>query len=91
GEKAALSGVEMVLSDSASGEAADYKSALMDSIAESDEELMMKYLDAGELTPLEYLEIREEILALALENVKWKRAVTLAREELAKYKVTLED
>ena len=48
-------------------------------------------LDAGELTPLEYLEIREEILALALENVKWKRAVTLAREELAKYKVTLED
>ena len=50
GEKAALSGVSMVLSDNASGEAADYKSALMDSIAESDEELMMKYLDAGELT-----------------------------------------
>ena len=50
GEKAALSGVSMVLSDDASGEAAEYKQALTDSIAESDEELMMKYLDAGELT-----------------------------------------
>ena len=44
-------------------------------------------LEAGEVTPLEYLEIREEILALTLENVRWRRAVTLAHEELAKYKV----
>ncbi|MBO4511203.1 MAG: elongation factor G [Victivallales bacterium] len=50
GAKAQLSAVAKVLDDNATGEAADYKQSLTDSIAESDEELMMKYLDAGELS-----------------------------------------
>lgn len=50
GAKAQLSGVVKVLSDDASGEAETFKQTMMDSIAESDEELMEKYLEAGELT-----------------------------------------
>lgn len=47
-------------------------------------------LEAGEVTPLEYLEIREEILGLALEDVKWRHAATLAREDLARYRTVLD-
>ena len=50
GEKAQFSAVAKVLSDDASGEAAKYKQQLTDGIAESDEKLMEKYLEAGELT-----------------------------------------
>ncbi len=50
GEKAQFSAVSKVLSDDASGDAASYKQELTDAIAESDEELMEKYLDAGELS-----------------------------------------
>ena len=50
GEKAQFSAVSKVLSDDASGDAANYKQELTDAIAESDEELMEKYLDAGELS-----------------------------------------
>ena len=49
GEKAQLSGVINVLSDN-SGEAEEYKQELTEAIAESDEELMMEYLDSGELS-----------------------------------------
>jgi elongation factor G len=42
-----------VLADDSPAEAEDYKSALMDTIAESDEELMEKFLETMELTPEE--------------------------------------
>ena len=55
GEKAQFSAVAKVLSDDASGDAADYKQELTDAIAESDEELMEKYLENGELSAEELI------------------------------------
>ena len=49
-EGAKFKAVKSVLADDADGDAADYKSSLMDAVAEADEALMEKYLDAGELS-----------------------------------------
>lgn len=43
-------------------------------------------LDSGEITPLEYVAIREEILAQRLEESTWHCEVALAAEELEKFK-----
>ena len=53
GSAATFKGVHSVLAEDAPAEAEDYKSALMDAIAESDEDLMAKYLDTLELSPEE--------------------------------------
>ncbi|MCK5804124.1 MAG: elongation factor G [Lentisphaeria bacterium] len=52
GAKTDFSGVACIL-DSEEGDAADLREALMDTVAESDDDLMEKYLDEGELTPEE--------------------------------------
>ncbi len=41
--------------------------------------------DAGELTPLDYLTLREEIFDLKLEEAKWRCDVALAATELTRY------
>jgi len=53
GEKAALSAVVSVLAEDAPESAQSYKQAIIDAVAESDEALMEKYFEAGELTPAE--------------------------------------
>ena len=50
-------------------------------------EQMDKLADAGELTPLEYLDIREEIMEFDLSEAAWRRDVALAVAELERYKV----
>ena len=50
GSAATFKGVHSVLAEDAPAEAEDYKSALMDAIAESDEALMEKYLETMELS-----------------------------------------
>ncbi|MBR6060083.1 MAG: elongation factor G [Victivallales bacterium] len=50
GEAATFKGVHSVLAEDAPAEAEDYKSSLMDAIAESDEALMEKYLETMELS-----------------------------------------
>ncbi|MBR4901799.1 MAG: GTP-binding protein, partial [Victivallales bacterium] len=50
GSAATFKGVHSVLAADAPAEAEDYKSALMDAIAESDEALMEKYLETMELS-----------------------------------------
>ena len=42
-----------------------------------------KLANAGELTPLEYLDIREEIIRFELAHADWKRDIALATAELA--------
>jgi outer membrane protein TolC len=42
---------------------------------------------AGELTPLEYIEVREEILNFELAHADWRREVALSSAELEKYNV----
>jgi elongation factor G len=67
GEKAAFSAVTSVLADDAPESAEDYKHALIDAVAESDEALMEKYFEAGELTPEEMSEgMRKAILSGSL-------------------------
>lgn len=41
--------------------------------------------DAGELTPLDYLAVREQIFDLKLDEADWKRDVALAAAELSRY------
>jgi outer membrane protein TolC len=41
--------------------------------------------DAGELTPLDYLNVREEILAAHLAELDWQGAVHLALAELERF------
>jgi outer membrane protein TolC len=41
--------------------------------------------DAGELTPLDYLAVREQIFDLKLDEADWKRDVALAAAELNRY------
>lgn len=41
--------------------------------------------DAGELTPLDYLAVREQIFDLKLEEADWKRDVALAATELNRF------
>ena len=43
--------------------------------------------DAGELTPLEYLDVRDEIMEFELADVDWRRDVALAVAELERFKV----
>ncbi len=52
GEKEGLSGVTGVLTEGAEG-VDGYREALLDTVAESDDALMEKYLDQGALTPAE--------------------------------------
>jgi outer membrane protein TolC len=49
----------------------------------SEREQTEKLANAGELTPLEYLDIREEIIRFELAHADWKRDVALANAELA--------
>jgi outer membrane protein TolC len=41
--------------------------------------------DAGELTPLDYLAVREQIFDMKLDEADWKRDVALATAELTRY------
>lgn len=43
--------------------------------------------DAGELTPLDYLAVREEILDQKLAEAEWRRDIALAYEEFEKFKL----
>jgi hypothetical protein len=43
--------------------------------------------DAGELTPMEYLAVRDEIMEFELADVEWRRDVALAVAELERLKV----
>lgn len=45
-----------------------------------------KLADAGELTPLDYLAVREEILDQKLGEAAWRRDVAIAAAELEKFK-----
>ncbi len=51
GEKAALNAVVSVLAEDAPDSVQEYRQAIIDAVAESDEALMEKYFEAGELTP----------------------------------------
>ena len=46
-----------------------------------------KLADAGELTPLDYLAVREQIFDLRLDELNWRRDVALAAAELERFKV----
>jgi hypothetical protein len=46
-----------------------------------------KLADAGELTPLEYLDVRDEIMEFELADVDWRRDVALAVAELKRFNV----
>lgn len=46
-----------------------------------------KLADAGELTPLDYLAIREQIFDLRLDELNWRRDVALAAAELQRFKI----
>ena len=43
--------------------------------------------DAGELTPLDYLAVREQIFDLRLDELNWRRDVALAAAELQRFKI----
>ena len=43
--------------------------------------------DAGELTPLDYLAVREQIFDLKLDELNWRRDVALAAAELQRFKI----
>ena len=46
-----------------------------------------KLADAGELGPLDYLSVREELVELELQESEWRRDVCLAWEEVKRLKV----
>jgi hypothetical protein len=46
-----------------------------------------KLADAGELTPIEYLDVRDEIMEFELADADWRRDVALAVAELERFKV----
>jgi hypothetical protein len=46
-----------------------------------------KLADAGELTPIEYLDVRDEIMEFELADADWRRDVALAVAELEQFKV----
>ncbi len=50
-----------------------------------EEKLSESLLEAGEISPLEYISIREEILIQSLEEIRWRKAVALAEAELKKF------
>lgn len=53
----------------------------------SEREQADRLADAGELTPLEYLDVREEIMGFELAHADWRRDVALAAAELEKFNV----
>lgn len=53
----------------------------------SDREQAERLADAGELGPLDYLAVREELCDLDLEEAAWRGEVCAAYEELARYAV----
>ena len=46
-----------------------------------------KLADAGELMPLDYLAVREQIFDLRLDELNWRRDVALAAAELQRFKI----
>ena len=46
-----------------------------------------KLYDAGEITPLDYLAVREELLDGELAEIAWRRDLRLAEENLKKYEM----
>lgn len=46
-----------------------------------------KLLDAGEMTPIEYLTTREDILSQSLEEISWRANVAAAKTEITKFTV----
>lgn len=46
-----------------------------------------KLADAGELTPLDYLAVREQIFDLRLDELNWRRDVALAAAELQRFEI----
>ena len=46
-----------------------------------------KLADAGELTPLDYLAVREQRFDLRLDELNWRRDVALAAAELQRFKI----
>ena len=46
-----------------------------------------KLADAGELTPLDYLAVREQIFDLRLDELNWRHDVALAAAELQRFKI----
>lgn len=55
------------------------------SVPASERREVDRLADAGELTPLDYLTVREEILDQKLAEADWKRDVALAAAELKKF------
>lgn len=53
----------------------------------SEREHADRLADAGELTPLEYLNVREEIMEFDLAHADWRRDVALTAAELEKFNV----
>ena len=55
-------------------------------VPSSEREYTDRLADAGELTPLEYLAVRDEIMEFELADVDWRRDVALAVAELERLK-----
>ena len=55
-------------------------------VPSSEREHTDRLADAGELTPLEYLAVRDEIMEFELADVDWRRDVALAVAELERLK-----
>jgi CRISPR system Cascade subunit CasA len=55
-------------------------------VPSSEREHTDRLADAGELTPLEYLAVRDEIMEVELADVDWRRDVALAVAELDRLK-----
>jgi outer membrane protein TolC len=55
-------------------------------VPSSEREHADRLADAGELTPLEYLAVRDEIMEFELADVDWRRDVALAVAELKRLK-----
>lgn len=55
-------------------------------VPSSEREHADRLADAGELTPLEYLAVREEIMEFELADVDWRRDVALAVAEIDRLK-----
>lgn len=56
-------------------------------VPSSEREHADRLADAGELTPMEYLDVRDEIMEFELAHADWRRNVALAVAELEKFKV----
>ena len=56
-------------------------------VPSSEREHADRLADAGELTPMEYLDVRDEIMEFELADADWRRDVALAVAELERFKV----